>query len=100
MAKKGVKLTKKQIEQIDEKVQETIKKRRLKEKTPSKKRGLKEKTHSSGKTSSRRKLNFMVLTILGIIFTTYFFVIENLILIIIGILFSIVAAYNVTCEEK
>ena len=49
---------------------------------------------------SRRKLIFIFLTVFGIIFTIYFIVMKNLILIVIGILFSLVAAYNITCEDK
>ena len=48
----------------------------------------------------KRKLAFTLLTILGVIFTFAFLVMEDLFLAIIGILFSFVAAYNTTCGDR
>ena len=49
---------------------------------------------------SNRKLIFIILTIIGIIFTLYFFISKEWFLAIIGALFSVVAAYNIICKEK
>ena len=49
---------------------------------------------------SKRKLAFILLTILGVIFTFAFLFMKDLFLVIIGILFSFVAAYNTTCGDR
>ncbi len=49
---------------------------------------------------SGRKAIFIFLTTLGIISSLYFFIAKDWFLLIIGILFSFVAAYNITCGDK
>ena len=51
-------------------------------------------------TLSNRKKAFVVLTILGILITLYFIILKEWVLAVIGILFSFVASYNMTCKEK
>ena len=48
----------------------------------------------------RRKTIFVLLTALGTVFSLYFLVIKEWLLFVIGILFSFVAAYNITCGDK
>jgi len=49
---------------------------------------------------SNRKLIFILLTFIGIAITIYFLISKNWFLVAIGILFSFVAAYNITCGDK
>ena len=49
---------------------------------------------------SNRKLIFILLTFIGIAITTYFSISKNWFLVTIGIIFSFVAAYNITCGKK
>jgi len=48
----------------------------------------------------RRKTIFVLLAALGMIVSLYFLVIKEWLLFVIGILFSFVAAYNITCGDK
>jgi len=46
-----------------------------------------------------RRLAFVFLTVIGAGFSIYFLVAKNWPLLLVGILFSIVAAYNTTCGK-
>ncbi|MBI2135378.1 hypothetical protein HYU09_05285 [Candidatus Woesearchaeota archaeon] len=47
-----------------------------------------------------RKTAFKLLAIVGIAFSLYFLIVKDWFLFVIGILFSLVAAYNITCGDK
>jgi len=49
---------------------------------------------------SRRKLVFIFLTSLSFLLTVYFIISKEWFLFVIGVLFSFIAAYNITCEDK
>jgi len=52
------------------------------------------------KPVDNRKIIFIILTIIGILFTLFFLISNNWFLVVIGALFSFVSGYNITCGKK
>lgn len=48
---------------------------------------------------AKRKSVFIILAVIGLSFSLYFFMSKSWLLLVIGILFSLVAAYNTTCGK-